>query len=144
MDQLLCEARAVRQKRTYKLGEALAVVGTEAEAIAKATLLNAQKALVHIAFSQRATNKVRGAADAGLKSRQVRRVPKGGHDARGGQHNEPRKDEGEDEGGGCEGCWAAQSARSPMTTSARSTLKDSPAGSPCWRPSWSACARKWA
>ncbi|KAK9827372.1 hypothetical protein WJX81_002997 [Elliptochloris bilobata] len=46
----------------------------EAEAFAKAASLDAHKALVHIFFAQRATKKVRGVTDAGLKPRRIKRI----------------------------------------------------------------------
>jgi len=46
----------------------------EAEAFAKAASLDTHKALVHIFFAQRATKKVSGVTDAGLKPRRIKRI----------------------------------------------------------------------
>lgn len=46
----------------------------EGESFAKAASLDTHKALVHIFFAQRATKKVKGVSDAGLKPRPIRKV----------------------------------------------------------------------
>lgn len=69
----LCLSQGQPAGASFRLRPFLSVM-QEQEAFAAAASLDTHKALVHIFFAQRATKKVTGVTDAGLKPRKVRKL----------------------------------------------------------------------